>query len=61
MSWCASFGPAFWGAYHEVLPRAPGFERRQKLYQLYHYLNHFNLFGAGYYSPALRLLTELTS
>lgn len=21
MSWCANFGPAFWKAYHEILPR----------------------------------------
>lgn len=28
MSWCASFGQAFWSAYHELIPRAPGFEVR---------------------------------
>ena len=61
MSWCASFGPAFWSAYHDVIPRAPGFERRAKLYQLYHYVNHYNLFGGAYYSSALRLLQELTA
>jgi fructosamine-3-kinase len=35
----------FWCAYHEVLPKAPGFDRRKDLYLLYHYLNHTNLFG----------------
>lgn len=27
------------------IPKADGFERRQKLYKLYHYLNQLNLFG----------------
>jgi fructosamine-3-kinase len=35
----------FWRAYHEVIPKAPGFDRRKELYLLYHYLNHTNLFG----------------
>jgi protein-ribulosamine 3-kinase len=59
MSWCASFSPAFWSAYHAELPRQPGFERRAKLYQLYHYLNHYNLFGGAYYSTAAALLQTL--
>lgn len=59
MSWCAGFSPAFWEGYHEVIPRAPGFKSRQKLYQLYHYLNHTNLFGGGYYGMADSLLTDL--
>lgn len=29
----------------EQIPKADGFERRQKLYKLYHYLNQLNLFG----------------
>lgn len=59
MSWCAGFSPSFWEAYHEVIPRAPGFESRRKLYQLYHYLNHCNLFGGGYYGMADVLLCDL--
>jgi protein-ribulosamine 3-kinase len=39
----------------------PGFEKRAKLYKLYHYLNHFNMFGGGYYGTALALLQELTA
>lgn len=37
----------FWRAYHEVIPKAPGFDKRKDLYLLYHYLNHTNLFGGG--------------
>ena len=43
MSWCAGFGPAFWAAYHGLVPRAPGWDERHDLYTLYHYLNHYNL------------------
>lgn len=59
MSWCAGFSAAFWDGYNSVIPRAPGFEDRQKLYQLYHYLNHYNLFGGGYYSMAESILQDL--
>jgi fructosamine-3-kinase len=59
MSWCAGFSPAFWDAYHSVLPRSPGFEDRHKLYTLYHYLNHYVLFGGGYAGNCLRLFQNL--
>ncbi|CAG9467269.1 unnamed protein product [Pedinophyceae sp. YPF-701] len=59
MSWCASFGGEFWRAYHEVVPKEPGFEDRKDLYLLYHYLNHYNLFGGGYKSSAVRCLDSL--
>lgn len=41
-------GPAFFDAYDEVLPRAPGHEARVPLYQLYPLLVHVNLFGRSY-------------
>ena len=44
------FSDEFFDAYHAVLPRAEGFERRQNIYCLYHYLNQLNLFG----DPAVR-------
>ncbi|MCC5858388.1 MAG: fructosamine kinase family protein [Ectothiorhodospiraceae bacterium] len=50
-------------AYHAVWPLDPGYPTRRELYQLYHVLNHFNLFGGGYGGQAVtrirRLLTEL--
>jgi fructosamine-3-kinase len=48
MSWCAGFNSSFYDAYHKVIPKQPGFERRVEIYKLYHYLNHLNLFGSGY-------------
>ncbi|MBA57262.1 MAG: hypothetical protein CMK89_22675 [Pseudomonadales bacterium] len=41
-------GQAFYDAYHEHIPQQDGHEVRSKLYDLYHWLNHFNLFGVGY-------------
>ena len=38
---------------------APGHEQRLKLYQLYHVLNHLNLFGQSYLGRAKALLQEL--
>lgn len=35
------FNLSFYDAYHKVIPKAPGFENRHKLYQLFHYLNHW--------------------
>ena len=42
------FGPAFYRAYDEAWPPAPGRDRRTDLYNLYRLLNHFNLFGGSY-------------
>ena len=50
------FPPAFYHAYGEASPLAPGHEERLPIYQLYHVLNHFNLFGGGYYDQSLRIL-----
>ena len=59
MSWCASFPPAFWQGYRELIPKDPGFAERAVLYELYHKLNHYNLFGGGYYSDSLGLMSQL--
>jgi len=42
------FGPRFYAAYAEAWPLAPGYADRRDLYNLYHLLNHLNLFGKGY-------------
>lgn len=60
MSWCAGFSGQFWEAYHKLIPRAPGWDDRHSIYTLYHYLNHYNLFGYGYYSQCESLLQKLT-
>lgn len=42
------FDRAFYQAYESEWPLSPGWEARSDLYQLYHVLNHANLFGGGY-------------
>ena len=53
------FGTAFYAAYDDRWPLAPGWERRADLYNLYHLLNHFNLFGAGYLGQVANVLHRL--
>jgi protein-ribulosamine 3-kinase len=53
------FAPAFFAAYDAVLPPAPGRAARRALYQLYHVLNHANLFGGGYVAQALQMIEQL--
>jgi len=53
------FGPEFYSAYQESWPMAPGHEDRLKLYQLYHVLNHLNLFGSAYLGRAMQLIRQL--
>lgn len=53
------FGPAFYSAYREAWPLDPGYSKRRDLYNLYHVLNHFNLFGGGYGSQAERMVENL--
>jgi fructosamine-3-kinase len=53
------FPREFYKAYNEVFPLPEGYERRKHLYNLYHLLNHLNLFGGGYLGQVkatLRLL-----
>jgi protein-ribulosamine 3-kinase len=53
------FGSGFYRAYEDEWPLAKGHEKRVALYQLYHVLNHLNMFGASYLSRALSLIREL--
>ena len=50
------FSPAFYKAYDEEFALADGHEERLPVYQLYHLLNHLNLFGSGYYGQCERIL-----
>ena len=55
------FGPEFYAAYRAHAPLDPGYRVRRDLYNLYHVLNHLNLFGGGYLGQALGLLERLNS
>lgn len=51
------FSPVFYQAYREAFPIQPGYEQRRDIYNLYHLLNHLNMFGSGYL-PSVRRIVE---
>ncbi|MCF4966801.1 fructosamine kinase family protein [Nostoc sp. CMAA1605] len=53
------FPAAFYQGYNAVWPLDAGYETRKTLYNLYHILNHFNLFGGGYASQANRMIEQI--
>ena len=53
------FSSRFYRAYAESYPPDQGYRIRKKLYNLYHILNHLNLFGRGYLAQAHSLLDAL--
>lgn len=48
------FSPTFYAAYREDSSMQPGYHDRRDLYNLYHLLNHLNLFGGSYLSSVQR-------
>ncbi len=50
------FPREFYAAYEQAYPLERGYERRKHLYNLYHLLNHLNLFGSGYLGQVQRTL-----
>ena len=53
------FPAAFYSAYDSVKAIPVGYEQRKVLYNLYHILNHFNLFGGSYSSQANRMIDQI--
>jgi fructosamine-3-kinase len=53
------FPGTFYAAYRATWPLDAGYETRKTLYNLYHILNHFNLFGASYLGQARRMIEKL--
>ena len=53
------FGADFYAAYREAWPLPTGYEHRRTLYNLYHVLNHLNLFGGGYGAQAAAMMSRL--
>ncbi len=60
MTMFGGFSERTWSAYQEVYPLEYGWQERVQLYQVYHILNHYYLFGGGYgkqaYSVAKKYL-----
>jgi len=48
----------FYDAYREAFPQNPGYEERKSIYNLYHLLNHLNLFGGSYLGSVTTTVTQ---
>ena len=53
------FPAAFYRGYNEVWQLDDGYRQRKSIYNLYHVLNHFNLFGGGYANQAQRIIRQI--
>lgn len=54
------FNSRFYEAYNEAFPLESGYEDRRDLYNLYHLLNHLNMFGQNYLDGVRAILREYT-
>ncbi len=52
------FPPVFYASYSEVNPIEKGYRDRKEFYNLYHLLNHLNLFGGSYLGSVQRILNK---
>ncbi len=53
-------GERFWEAYHDSRALEKGWRSRFDLYNLYHLLNHLNLFGRGYHGQVMRTVRQFS-
>jgi fructosamine-3-kinase len=56
MTLFGGFSPRVFAAYEAAFPLEPGWRDRNSLYQLYHLLNHLNLFGGAYHSQVMAVV-----
>ena len=62
MNMFGGFGGKFFAEYHDLVPKtAPvgEYEDRVRLYELFHHLNHYAMFGGSYRSGAVRIMESL--
>ncbi|MGB5583259.1 MAG: fructosamine kinase family protein [Gammaproteobacteria bacterium] len=55
------FGGRFYAAYEEAWPLDEGYDVRKTFYNLYHIINHLNLFGGGYHGQAVGMMQQVLS
>jgi fructosamine-3-kinase len=53
------FPASFYRGYNEVWALDSGYQKRKIFYNLYHILNHFNLFGGSYQSQANQMIDRI--
>lgn len=62
MNMFGGFSSNFWKEYHSIVPKSDPVEEyddRVALYESYHHLNHYAIFGGSYRSGAMRILKRL--
>ncbi|MGQ8335034.1 fructosamine kinase family protein [Sunxiuqinia sp. A32] len=55
MTMFGGFSQTTWNAYQYTFPFEKGWEERVQLYQIYHVLNHYHLFGGSYGNQAFSI------
>ena len=55
------FQPEFYQGYESVMPLSSSYEERKDIYNLYHVLNHCNLFGGHYLEQAQLVINKIIS
>lgn len=55
MTMFGGFSERFYEAYNEINPLRKDWRKRNSLYQLYHVLNHYYLFGGSYRGQAIQI------
>ena len=58
MTLFGGFSARVFAAYDEAFALEPGWRDRNPLYQLYHLMNHLNLFGGGYRSQVMSVVRQ---
>ncbi|VUD47917.1 hypothetical protein TDB9533_01125 [Thalassocella blandensis] len=55
------FSKEFYDAYYAIIPQQEEYLQRKTIYNLYHMLNHLNLFGSGYLAQVQRYIKLILS
>ena len=53
------FTADFYASYQNAFPLDDGFAVRKTFYNIYHIINHLNLFGGGYHGQAIHMLEQV--
>ena len=53
------FPNSFYQGYNQQWQLDSSYQQRKTIYNLYHILNHFNIFGGGYASQAQRMIQQI--
>ena len=53
------FAPDFYASYQDAYPLDEGFAVRKTFYNIYHIVNHLNMFGGGYHGQAINMMEQV--